>query len=234
MSNELGAVVDLGSACGGERNGARRHAEAALELGVDAAEVGGNVLAGGVEDLEGLDLDVAPSRIGLEALGGCLVGIAAGQAHDGHGAASEGSAVVDLGRACGNDIDRRGVGRNLELAKILGRDGVVGRLRAVVPLDFVGVVALAYHGLRAGGHKGRRLVANEAGHLAAGGQGGAVVALLGREGLDRKLGRLDLDGAVDLGDLEVIGDVDALGVEDYQVVGRGGDAFAVGVGGRSV
>ena len=88
MSGELGAVVDLGSACGGERNGARRHAEAALELGVDAAEVGGNVLAGGVEDLEGFDLDVAPSRVGLGALGGCLVGIAAGQAHDGHSAAS--------------------------------------------------------------------------------------------------------------------------------------------------
>ena len=236
MLDQRLAVIDLEGIARGQGHRAGGNSQGALGLGVDTAKVAGHVIASGVEDLEGVDLSVALALIGLGALEGVARGEAAGDARDsGRGVlALKRGAVVNLARAGGDDIDRSGVRRHFKLADGLVSNGVVGRLGVVAPRNLVAVAALANHGLRALGHKGCGLVANKARDLAAGSQRRAVVLLLGRVGLDRKLGRLDLNGAVVVGDLEVLGHVDTLGVLDNQVVCGGSDALAVGVGSRGV
>ena len=215
---ERGAVVDLGGVAGDKRHRALGHDERGL-AGCHVAELVGDVLAGGVRDDIGIDLGRNVPGIGDGALGLGRKGEARGHADHVDPGAFEGRAVVDLGAALRDHHDTGHALGDLERAEVL-LDRVVLRLRVVVPHQLVAVFARADGGLAAGGLEGGRLAVHEAGRLALGRQRLAVVRLGGVRGGHRQLRRLDLDGAVDELDVQLGGDVLALGVPDDEHVGR--------------
>ena len=214
-----GAVVDLGGAGGGKRHRTLGHHKRGL-ADCHVAELVGDVLAGGVRDDIGINLSHNVSGVGDGALGLSRKGEACRHADHVDPGAFEGRAVIDLGAALRDHHDAGHALGDLERAEIL-LDRIVLRLRVVVPHQLVAVFARADGGLAAGGLEGCRLAVHEAGRLALGRQRLAVVGFGGVRGGHRQLRRLDLDGAVDELDIQLGGDILALGVPDDQHVGRG-------------
>ena len=216
---ERGAVVDLGGVAGDKRHRTLGHDERGL-AGRHVAELVGDVLAGGVRDDIGINLCCGVPGVGDGALGLGRKGEARGHADHVDSGAFEGRAVIDLGAALRDNHDTGHALGDLKRAEVL-LDRVVRRLRATVPNQLVAVFARADGGLASGGLEGGRLAVHEAGRLALGRQRIAVIGLGGARGGHGQLRRLDLDGAVDELDVQLRGDVLALGVLDDEHVGRG-------------
>ena len=225
MLGERGAVVDLGGVAGDKRHRTLGHDERGL-AGRHVAELVGDVLAGGVRDDIGINFCRGVPGVGDGAFGLGRKGEARGHADHVDPGAFEGRAIVDLGAALRNHHDAGHALGDLERAEVL-LDRVVLSLRVVVPHQLAAVFAHADGGLAAGGLKGCGLAVHEAGRLALGRQRIAVIGLGSARGGHRQLRRLDLDGAVDELDVQLGGDVLALGVPDDEHVGRGSN-LAVG------
>ncbi len=235
MTRDLLAVVIFATRFRRQGHLALVNRQRALGLGVVTGEPASNVILLAVENLEGVDLNVAPASVGLRTLERVLVGVALGQgAVDNSLGARQRRAVVGLGDALGHHDQAHLDGGNRELADMLGHNLVVALLSGVVPADRIRVVALANLGLRAGGHKLRGLVVHQTLDLAALGEGGAVVGLSVAIGGDSQRGRRDLDRAVDLLDVQALGHVLAGGIDDNEVVDRSFDVGGGDVGCRGI
>ena len=248
LVGERGAVVDLLVGRGGQGNGTLRD----LELAVSGADVelGGHVVLvsvpdhGGAGDGVGRGDDVGALGIGgLEALDGVLVATNLKL-----------KSLEALGRLLGAVVDVAGVGVGLngdlvllgtvadgQLASGLGQAVVLGDVLAlgVDNLEVVGVGAVVVSAdqgaLRRGVANGGLVALKEVGK---GGLGCAVLfravvlGLLVRHGNCRHA-RVDGDGAVDVGDLKLGGDVLTLSVLNHQGVSRCLNGLSGHIGGSS-
>ena len=225
------AVVDLRCGSGSNRHGTLSYLQRSL-AGENVAELVGDIFARGILNDVGIDLGSRAAHIGDGTLVRSRKRITRRQAVGSRTSAGKRSAVVGFRTALRNHHDRSHVLDDLKGTQII-LDRVVALLGVVVPIDGVGIDALAHQGLGACSGEGRGFIVHKAGHLTPGGQGTAVVLSLRTVRSHLEGGGRDADGAGALGNLKVVGHIFALRVDDHEVVDFGGHAVCY-VGSRCI
>ena len=206
LSRQRITIVRLGGARGGHRQLRRLDLDGAVdELDVEPR---GDVLALGVLDDEHVGrcrhLAVGDVLRACRGLGG-LKRVALGQGANRYGGAMGRTVVGERAARGGHDHLVGGLGDG-QLADGLGLKPVVRLLRRSVPLDLVGVIARADLDLAADHLERDGLAVHQAIDLAAGGQGLAIVDLVGAFGGHRQRRGRDLVRHVDAAGVVALAD----------------------------